>query len=90
MSIFVLRLDTTQPHSYILKNPSIAEDFLMGGKYNHLTATYGIVWQILPLGNAHVICIWTENKEIKVTIVLYIGIQLMHLYNKMIKSQNLS
>lgn len=22
-----------------------------------------------PLGNAHVICKWTENKEIKVTIV---------------------
>lgn len=71
MSIFVLRLDTTQPHSYILKNPSIAEDFLMGGKYNHLTATYmyGIVWQIFTFRKCPCDMHMDGNKEIKVTIV---------------------
>lgn len=69
MSIFVLRLDTTQPHSYILKHPSIAEDFLMGGKYNHLTATYGIVWQIFTFRKCPCDMHMDGNKEIKVTIV---------------------
>lgn len=62
----------------------------MGGKYNHLTATYGIVWQIFTFRKCPCDMHMDGNKEIKVTIVLYIGIQLMHLYNKMIKSQNLS
>lgn len=69
MSIFVLRLDTTQPHSYILKKPIYSWGFSDGGKYNHLTATYGIVWQIFTFRKCPCDMHMDGNKEIKVTIV---------------------
>lgn len=43
----------------------------MGGKYNHLTATYmyGIVWQIFTFRKCPCDMHMDGNKEIKVTIV---------------------
>lgn len=41
----------------------------MGGKYNHLTATYGNVWQIFTFRKCPCDMHMDGNKEIKVTIV---------------------